>query len=78
MWVPSECLHLGPNPLLHVGLDENKVTLLEIDMQATETIGANGGKKLVTVEVNKRIPDRVKKNCPTLWSIANTSIPFFE
>jgi hypothetical protein len=27
--------------------DENKVALPEIDMQATETIGANGGEKVV-------------------------------
>ena len=50
---------LGAKPhFFNVGLDENKVALPGIDMQATETIGANGGKKVVTVEVNKRIRNR--------------------
>jgi hypothetical protein len=50
---------LGAKPhFFNVGLDENKAALPGIDMQAKETIGANGGKKVVTVEVNKRIRNR--------------------
>jgi hypothetical protein len=41
---------------------KTKVSLPEIDMQATETIGANGGKEVVTVEVNKRIPTACENN----------------
>jgi hypothetical protein len=46
-----ECLSYawGQTPLLHVGLNENKAALPEIDMQATGTI------EVVTAEANKRV-----------------------
>jgi len=55
-------------------------------MQATGTIGANGGKEVVTLEANKYIlgfttAAREKKTIPLRgpWSIADTNnIPFFE
>jgi hypothetical protein len=82
-WGCQSAYTWGQTPLLHVGLDENKAALPEIDMQATRTIGANGGKEVVTVEANKRILKfttvACEKNCPTSWSIADANnIPFFE
>jgi hypothetical protein len=52
-------------------------------MQATGTIGTNGGKEVVTVEANKRILKfatvACEKNCPASWSIADANnIAFFE
>jgi hypothetical protein len=52
-------------------------------MQATGTIGANGGKEVVAVEANKCIfkftTVACEKNCPATWSIADANnIPFFE
>jgi len=52
-------------------------------MQATGTIGANGGKEVVTVETNERILKfttiACEKNCPASWSIPDANnVSFFE
>jgi hypothetical protein len=82
-WGCQSAYTWGQTPLLHVGFDENKAALPEIDMQATGAIGANGGKEVVTVEANERILKfttvACEKNCPASWSIADANnIPFFE
>jgi hypothetical protein len=82
-WGCQSAYTWGQAPLLHVGLDENKAALPEVDVQTTGTIGANSGEKVVTVEANKRILKfttvACEKNCPASWSIADTNnIPFFE
>jgi hypothetical protein len=52
-------------------------------MQAAGTVGANGGKEVITVEPNKRILKfatvACEKNCSATWPIADTNdVSFFE
>jgi hypothetical protein len=82
-WGRQSAYTWGQTPLLYVGLDENKAALSKIDMQAAGTVGANGGKEVITVEPNKRILEfptvACEKNCPASWSIANTNdVSFFQ
>jgi hypothetical protein len=82
-WGCQSAYTRGQTPLLYIGLNENKATLSKIDMQATRTVGANGGKEIVAVEPNERILEfpavTCEENCPASWPIADTNdVSFFE